>query len=52
MVLKKSDNEQMVDKIVSKKLLSNLDDFLKNDRLPNTRKKRNRRIKSMRQSHK
>jgi hypothetical protein len=52
MVLKKSDNEQEVDKIVSKKLLANLEDFLKSDRLPNTRKKRNKRVKSIRQYHK
>jgi hypothetical protein len=48
MVLKKSTEEQKVDMIVSKKLLANLEDFLKSDRMPNTRKKRNRRVKSMR----
>ena len=48
MVLKKSEAEQSVDKSVSKKLLSNLEDFLKSERNPSTRKKRSRRVKSMR----
>ncbi len=51
MVLKKSIDEEKVDTIVSKKLLSNLEDFLKNERpqlIPSTRKKRYRRVKSMR----
>ena len=48
MVVKKSEDEQTVDKIVSKKLLSNLEDFLKTERNPTTRKKRSRRVKSMR----
>ena len=48
MVVKKSEDEQNVDKIVSKKLLSNLEDFLKTERNPTTRKKRSRRVKSMR----
>jgi hypothetical protein len=52
MVLNKSEEEKNVDTIVSKKLLENLDDFLKNSRTPNTRKNRNRRVKTMRQSHK
>ena len=48
MVLTKSQEEKNVDTIVSKKLLSNLEDFLKNERTPNTRKKRQRRVRSMR----
>jgi hypothetical protein len=48
MVLPKSPEEKNVDMIVSKKLLSNLEDFLKNERTPNTRKKRYRRVRSMR----
>lgn len=48
MVLPKSQEEKNVDTIVSKKLLSNLEDFLKNERTPNTRKKRYRRVRSMR----
>ena len=52
MVLKKSDEEKNIDTIVSKKLLANLDEFLKNNRTPNTRKNRNRRVKTMRQIHK
>ena len=51
MVLNKSEEEKNVDTIVSKKLLSNLDDFLKN-RTSNTRKNRIRRVKTMRQDHK
>ena len=47
-VLKKSEEERKVDTIVSKKLLENLEDFLKTNRNPNTRKNRNRRVKSMR----
>ena len=49
-VLKKSEEERKVDTIVSKKLLENLEDFLKTNRNPNTRKNRNRRVKSMRLS--
>jgi hypothetical protein len=52
MVLNKSEEEKNVDTIVSKKLLADLDDFLKNNRTPNTRKNRNRRVKTMRQGHK
>ena len=52
MVLNKSEEEKNVDTIVSKKLLANLDDFLKNNKTPNTRKNRNRRVKTMRQGHK
>jgi hypothetical protein len=48
MVLNKSDEEEEVDKIVSKKLLSNLEDFLKSERNHSTRKRRSRRVKSMR----
>jgi hypothetical protein len=51
MVLNKSEEEKNVDTIVSKKLLANLDDFLKN-RTSNTRKNRIRRVKTMRQDHK
>ena len=51
MVVNKSEEEKNVDTIVSKKLLADLDDFLKN-RTPNTRKNRNRRVKTMRQGHK
>jgi hypothetical protein len=50
MVVNKSDAEKNVDTIVSKKLLSNLEDFLKTPRNPSTRKRRNNthRVKSMR----
>jgi hypothetical protein len=51
MVLNKSEEERNVDTVVSKKLLANLDEFLKKDKTPNTRKNRNRRVKTMRQSH-
>ena len=44
----KTDIEEKTDVIVSKKLMSYLEEFLKRDRLPNTRKKRARRIKTMR----
>jgi hypothetical protein len=47
-VTNKSDLEEKTDIIVSKKLSSYLEEFLKRDRLPNTRKKRARRIKTMR----
>ena len=47
-VANKSDLEEKTDIIVSKKLSSYLEEFLKRDRLPNTRKKRARRIKTMR----
>lgn len=52
MVLKKSAEEENVDRIVSKKLFANLEDFLKNERTPNTRKNRHRRVKSMRKPNK
>ena len=48
MVLNKSEEEKNIDRIVSKKLLSNLEEFLKNDKPPNTRKVRQRRVKTMR----
>jgi hypothetical protein len=48
MVLKKSEAEEKVDRIVSKQLLANLDEFLKNTRNLSTRKKRSRRVKTMR----
>jgi hypothetical protein len=51
-LLKKSEEEKKVDAIVSKKLLSDLEDFLKNNRTPHTRKTRNRRVKTMRQHYK
>jgi len=47
--IKKTEEERNVDIIVSKKLLSNLEEFLKNTRTPNTRKPRNKRSKTMRQ---
>lgn len=47
-VKNKSDVEEKTDVIVSKKLLSHLEDFFKNDRLPNTRKRRSKRVKTMR----
>jgi hypothetical protein len=47
-VIKKTEEEKTVDSIVSKQLLSNLEDFLKSARVPNTRKNRNRRVRSMR----
>jgi hypothetical protein len=49
MVVKKSEEEKNVDKIVSKKLLTNLEDFLKSNKSPGTRKKRSKRVKSVRQ---
>ena len=52
MVRSKSEEEKSVDTIVSKKLLANLEDFLKNDRTPNTRIRRYRRVKSVRQYNK
>jgi hypothetical protein len=51
-VIKKTEEEKTVDSIVSKQLLSNLEDFLKTTRAPNTRKNRNRRVRSMRQQYK
>lgn len=51
-VKNKSDLEEKTDIIVSKKLFSHLEDFLKRDRLPNTRKKRTRKIKTMRRLYK
>ena len=48
MVVKKSVDELNVDKVVSKSLLSNLEEFLKRDKKSNTRKNRNRRIKTKR----
>ena len=47
-VKNKSDVEEKTDAIVSKKLLSHLEEFFKNDRLPNTRKRRAKRTKTMR----
>lgn len=52
MVIKKTKEEENTDIVVSKKLLSHLEDFLKRDRITTTRKKRNRRTKTMRQEHK
>ena len=52
MILKKSEEEKNVDKIVSKKLLANLEDFLKCQRNITTRKKRHRRVKSLRNYNK
>ena len=46
-VKNKSVVEEKTDAIVSKKLLSHLEDFLKSDRLPNTRKRRVKRTKTM-----
>lgn len=51
-VTKKSDLEEKTDIIVSKTLLSHLEEFLKRTRIPNTRKKRNRKIKTMRRLYK
>ena len=48
MIVNKSLDEENVDKAVSKKLLSNLDEFLKRHRPMNTRKIRTRRTKTMR----
>jgi hypothetical protein len=50
MVLNKSEEEKNVDTIVGKKLLSNLEEFLKNARRLPTRKNRMRRVKSMRKN--
>lgn len=51
MVLPKSAEEEKVDMIVSKKLLFNLEDFLKNERTLQTRKRRFKRVKSLRHPH-
>lgn len=51
-VAKKGVDERNVDKVVSKKLLSNLDDFLKRERNADTRKKRNIRTKTKRNNNK
>ena len=48
MVLAKSAEEEKVDAIVSKTLFANLDEFLKNERPALTRKKRTRRVKTLR----
>ncbi len=48
MVVKKKEAEEKTDIIVSKKLLSHLEDFLKRDRNTNTRKKRNKRVRTVR----
>ncbi len=48
MVLSKEKEEEQVDTIVSKKLFTDLDDFLKKERNGNTRKKRTRRVKTLR----
>ena len=52
MVLNKSEEEKNVDTVVSKKLMMNLDEFLKNQiKAPNTRKNRsNKRVKTIRRS--
>lgn len=50
MVLNKSEEEKNVDTIVGKKLLYNLEEFLKNARRLPTRKNRMRRVKSMRKN--
>jgi len=50
MVVKKTSLEEKTDIVVGKKLMSHLEDFLKNDRkISLTRKKRMKRIKSMKQ---
>jgi hypothetical protein len=49
MVLNKTKEEEKTDIVVSKKLLSHLEDFLKRPKLSMTRKKRLRRTKSMKQ---
>ena len=49
MIMKKSDEEEKNDKIVSKRLLTHLEDFLKRERNVNTHRKRNKRVKTMRQ---
>lgn len=51
-VTKKNELEEKTDIVVSKQLLSHLDEFLKRDRLAATRKKRNRKIKTMRRVYK
>ena len=48
MVLNKTKEEEKTDIVVSKKLLSHLEDFLKRPKLSMTRKKRLRRLKTMR----
>ena len=48
MVLSKEKEEEQVDTIVSKKLFTDLDDFLKSGRNCITRKKRTRRVKTLR----
>ena len=50
MVITKSEEEENTDKIVSKRLLSHLEDFLKREKNVNTHRKRNKRVKTMRQS--
>ena len=49
MVVKKTKEEEKADIVVSKKLLSHLEDFLKRAKNVNTRKKRFKRTKSMKQ---
>ena len=51
-VTKKNELEEKTDIVVSKQLLSHLDEFLKRDRLTATRKKRNRKIRTMRRVYK
>ena len=48
MVIKKSIAEENTDKIVSKTLLSHLEEFLKRERLPTTRKRYNKRVRTKR----
>ena len=48
MVIKKSDIEEKTDKVVSKKLLAHLEDFLRPKKLNQTRKNRTRRIRTLR----
>ena len=48
----KSELEEKTDIVVSKKLSSHLEDFLKRERLLNTRKKRTKRFKTLRQMYK
>ena len=47
MVLNKSDIEEKTDKIVSKKLLSYLEEFLQSKKIVMTKKKVNKKLKAM-----
>ena len=49
MVVKKTKEEEKADIVVSKKLLSHLEEFLKRSKNVSTRKKRFKRTKSMKQ---